>query len=260
MTTGAVSSRPIRQSDLVFGWRASGFGKDSPSGLDAYTGQVASYTASPSISPGMIEGRNGSLLVPGRGMPRFEQALSRGGVTRLVLEGEVIDRDVENVSYPWPLLVMSLSVYVRLWPLYAAGASVSFDSWAWILGNATTDGGLLGLCRVGTNWQARRIRGGTEIAAAFVEPAAIVFPVDLLVTLSSGGQISLYSRDAASPPVLRNGTLQPTDANMMIPTEPWAGNVFSLAGAGSRLGGRWRYENLKIARGVHTFASIDALS
>lgn len=253
---GANPSRLIRPSSLLFGWRASDVS------LDAYTGQVGTLVAlvNPGAVPSTIQGRNGAVITAGEAQPRFEQVAARGNITRLVLEGEVTGQDVEQLYYPWPLKIMAMSVWVRIWPFYAAGSSQAQPWYAITLGNDTGGGGRLTLRRTGTNWEALRQRGAASLSSSFSESGSTTYPIDLLITLSAAGVLQLLSRDAVG--LIQNGTASAADANMTITTESWAGSILQLNGITGLVlpGGQWRYENIKIARGVQTMTSIDLLS
>lgn len=258
--TGASAYRGRRSSRLLFGWHAK-YGT-----LDAHTGQVGLLTTENLGTIGSVEGRNGASasVVAAHAVPRFVQRASEGYVTRLALEGSIAGQDRERLEYSWPQKVFGLSIYVRVYPMYAPGANLVDLEYLLMLGNrggAGTGGGYFGLYRTGTTWQVRRERNAVAIVSLFTEPAAAVFPIDLLATMTDSGTVQLFSRDAAVPSVLRSGSAV-TDPNMAIGSEQWADNklVLATAGVNGFIGGRWRLEEVKIARGVHTFSSIDALS
>jgi hypothetical protein len=246
MSTGAGPQRPMRKSQLIFGW-------DSRYGtLDAYTGQVGRFLVVTPVGAPTVDGRNGVTAQGGHGMPRWEQLTSQGLIPRLTIVADDGAKDVERIEWDWPLKVMSLSIYVKVYPLYTPGQSLGSTRNLLSLGSADTGGGSLTLRRTTTQWSAFRQRQGTATGSSITEPGTAVFPVEVLGTLSSGGELSLHYRDAASTPDLRSGTPE-TNANMMIPTESWAGNILYASG------GAYRMEKIKIARGVQSFASMDLL-
>lgn len=234
----------------MFGWQ-SRFGT-----LDAYTGQTGFLGIDlAGLSAGQIIGRNNVSLAVGHAMPRWEQPPSRGSVTRLLLEGGVAGQDSERLEYAWPLKVMAISLYWKVYPLYTPNQNLAAPVWLSLLGNLNESGGYLAVRRVNQDWQVQRGRGATILAPGFTEPANTVFPIELLVTQSSGGTISIFWRDAGGHSGA--GGTTPTDANMAITTESWGGGKFFLSGGDG--GGKFALEAVKVARGVQTFQSIDTL-
>ena len=252
--TGAGPQRGIRSSQLLFGWQARhGL-------LDAYTGQEGRFSVVIAGAAPTMDGRNGATSQAGHAMPRWEQITGQGPgygspaaafTTRLAVVGDVGGQDVERLEWDAPWRVMALSIYVRCWPLYTPGADVGLARPLLSLGDADTGGGLLVLQRVTTKWEARRIRLASEIYGEVVEPGTAAYPMDVLATLSAAGQVAVHTRDAAG--VLAS-QLGPTDASFAVPTEMWADGILYTPG------GAYRYETIKIARGVQTFAAMDALS
>jgi hypothetical protein len=254
--TGAAPQRAARSSQLVFGWESR------HQTLDAYTGQEGfhQFFINPGAVPALVTGRNGTPVQAGYAMPRWEQVAARGNIPRLVIEGEVGGQVVENVVYQWPLKVMAQSVFFRLWPFYNPGESLGSDAYALCFGVQDTDGGYLRIYRHLDRWYAHRARLSVGWISEFVEPGTTVFPIDILVTLSAAGTLQIQGRDS-SPSRTRTVGAPLTNASMVFP-EPWDDNVMTLCGSMGLVapGGRWRYESIKVARGVHTFDSIDKLT
>lgn len=247
--TGAGKQRGRRSSGLLFHWESR------LCSLVANTGHVLVPT--PTISggdqTGYVTGRNGLQSRPGFGMARFDQAAAQGTVTRLLVEYGLSGLCDEQYRTGWVPRVMACSIYAKLYPVDAPGTNLGLSSWAVQLGEGASGGGLMAIGKSDNAWWLTRSRSGVSISAAFTEPAGLVYPVEVMGTLSLLGQIALFTRDAAG--VLRNGTSTPTNATMMIPTDLW-GNSVLILGAGA--GGRWRYESIKIPRGV--YATVDSLA
>jgi hypothetical protein len=255
--TGAAPSRPIRKSDLLLGWRASDLS------LNAYTGQTGRILTQSSAGgadvPGEIQGRNGSTVVAGRAQPRWEQIVSRGNAVMLGLQQDASGKDIEMFEIAFPLKVMSLSLWLRVWPGYTAGSSVTGNRWLALLGNdPNTSGGYLGILRTGLNWYGRRVRVAATIESLIADAGAAVWPLELLVTLAASGTtgtIQLSTRTSAATPVVTVGPAEAGGTNMVITTETWGNSNLYLATTAHH-----SYEAIKLARNVHTFASIDALT
>ena len=255
LRTGAAPQRGRRSSQLIFGWRA----RDGE--LDAYTGQVAElsvWSSGPLTGP--VNGRNGSTVLAGHAMPRWEQTAATGNITRLRVEGNVTGQDQERLAYPFPLRVMPLSIYVRAWPIDAPGVALGSNQGLISLGNDPAGGGTMYVYRDGTVWgMTRRKSGSTVSNTIFVEPVGTSYPIELLATLASNGVMQLLSRDALG--VLRNSNATSADASLCVLTDLWAGSTLYLATAGSFVnGGNMRLETVKIARGVLSFSQMDLLS
>lgn len=251
---GAGPQRFDRASPLIFGWDAK------YRSVAAYTGQNDGFQVVSATVPGNVDGQNGLSILSGRGMPRWVQAPARGNRLQLAIESSVALQDQEVVPYGYNRKVMQLSIFWRVWPMWAAGTNLGLSAWGLLLGNGTTNGGLFAIGRVNDTWQVQRKRGAVAISTSFVEPGATAYPIDILATLGVGGLITLSTRDALG--VLRNGTTTPADPNMLILTETWAGSLltYSPVGIGAYPGGRWWYEKVKIAKGVLTFTQMDLLT
>jgi hypothetical protein len=254
LSSGAAPQRGLRKSQLLLNW------KSRLCSLVADTGQVGVFTPffSGVNAPGNVLGRNGTPIVAGHGQPRWEQHADSGNITRLLLEGEVPLRQSENVVMPWPLKVSAIALEWLVWPMYAPGENIGSAAYGPMIGTATTGGGWFGIRRLGTDWHAVRKRGGVEIVSAVTDIGS-VFPIYVLATLGLGGVLTISTRDATTQ--VRTGA-STTDANMLIATETWGNSQFSFCGVQGLVapGGRWRYELLKVPRGVKTFPQLDLMS
>lgn len=250
MRTGASGHRIEPPSDLLFRWRARRLS------VDAETGQAATFDALADSAdiPGGVYGRNGNQLTAGHAQPRFHQKPIEGSITRLSVTADTAGQDVERWSFPWPLKIFPLSIYVRLFPGYVPGASVTGSPWVTMIGNATTQGGYMGIRRLGTAWQGVRFRAAANLVSEFTEPAGAVFPMEVMLTLNTGGVLQLLTKDAATPSVSRNGAVV-TDATMLTAGENWGTNLLIIGAEG-----RYAYEEIKIARAVQSFDSMALLS
>lgn len=259
MSTGAAPQRGLRSSRLIFGWTTRWCFRRG--NLDAYTGQVGTYSVviNTGAVPTTITGRNGAAVQAGYGHPRWEQRTAQDTVSRLALSGEVTGLVVEQLAFPWPLKVMAMTALVRLWPNYTAGSSVSPAAHALTLGQGTTGGGRLTLRRNGTSWSAVRERQGVSIESSFVEPGGTPYPIDLLISLTSGGALTLSGRSSAGTVTVGNTA---TNAVMTTVTDIWTDSSLTFNGTTGLVlpGGKWWYELVRIARGTKTYAQMDELS
>jgi hypothetical protein len=250
---GALPRTIGRRSRLAYHWRAA------DATIDALSGHVGTFTVVPA-TPYTIEGRNGVAVGAGHGQPRFEQVASRGNVVRLVTEN-LAGSSVENLTYDFALNVQSISMCWRVFPVYAVGTNLASPVYGPMLGTDNIDGGLMTIGRNGTNWVGQRHLGASSPTATLSD-VGLVYPVDLLFTYDNvAAQAQLWLRDSSPTPILRNSSLV-TDSPDWLSVFPWGNSKLTLNGAGtiSWPGGRWRHEYLKVARGIHTFASIDLLS
>lgn len=250
---GAASLRTERTSQLMFHYRAA------DATVDALSGQPGAFSLFilGGYIPSTITGQNNVTVSAGHGLPRFDQAPARGAITRLLTEGEVAAQDSENITWDFPLLIQPLTMFWRVYPVYAPGANVAVARYGPTIGNNVTLGGWLSIRRLGTDWQASRLKGATEIVSV-VSAVGEIYPVDLLLTITSLGALTLSIRDAAG---IRVGTTG-TNIALMNQSETWSAGVLSICGIQGLVapGGQWYHEILKVARGVKTFAEMDKLS
>lgn len=257
---GAMPLRPRRASSLIFGWRA-GDGT-----LDAYTGQAGTLSTH-ATAAGPIAGINAITVTGARKLPRFTAAFD--STTRLRLQGDVTSTYDERVTYPFPIPVQTLTVFLRLRSMYGlnAGGVVDPGNFALAIGTASTSGGRLTISRsTGGVWRARRWKddpnGGSQLITA-TETGSWVSPFDFLLTLNSGGSISFQIRDGAG--TTQHSSTSAADADLVLGSDSWAGGLLILGAglfppAGTERGIDADYETIKIARGVKTLTVIDGLT
>jgi hypothetical protein len=255
LRSGAASARGIRPSQLLFSWTAR-YGQ-----LDAITGQAGLFTMFIGVgyAPGTVEGQNGSPITAGHGMLRFDQGAARGTITRLKMAGEPVGQDSENLIYPFPLKITETTLFWRVFPDYTVGQNIAPAAYGVMIGSATTGAGWMGVRRLGTDWQAVRKRGAVEIASTLTDIGR-AFPVDVLVTLGTGGVLQLSLRDVVTGVITVGATA--TDSTMLTAGETWGGSQLQFTGIQGLVapGGWWYHETVKVARGVKTFGQIDAMS
>jgi hypothetical protein len=266
MSIGVVSTRPARQSKLMFHWRARHLS------LNAETGQVGTFSVDAELTDDLplVEGRDGGETVMGRGMPRWVQSPSRGYRTQLGVQGNTAGYDKEALSFPWPLKVQAMSAYVRFWPEHDPGDDMlTLANGIFQLGESIDQGGHFTIYRTmsSKSWIARRTKtpGTIHEESVVAESLTAVWPLEILATLADDitpghaqGDLQISTRDAAGQILV--GTLV-NDPGIGVRTDSFSSDILYIATgnkvAFAQLPG-W-LEEVKIARGWKTFAEMDEL-
>jgi hypothetical protein len=256
---GSLSRRVHRSSLLQLYWRATD-GK-----IDALTGQVGrlELIGAPATRPYQWTTSNGTVSV-GDATPRFATYNSLGGKTVLAVSGEGTGGfSVEQWSLEFPLYVQAMTFFGRLTPAWAAGATrAEFHVAQFGAALASgTGGGRLRLSRSGVNWVALRDRLAVTKTATLAEPGTVTYPLDVLMTMSAAGAVSLSLRSASG--TIHAGPTSTGDASLVGATDKWgvaATPDTQRLYLGPNPAADVLWETVKVAAGVKTFAEMDALA
>lgn len=248
---GVQGFRSDRSSRLAFAWDARDRTLLARSGQQGVLSAIAG--AAQSITPGY-----GPAVTGGFAQPRYGRIGGSAGAAVLDLDGSTAGAQQQQLLYPFSMGPASLTLFLRLTPLWAAGSSRASTTYVFSLGNSAVGPDRLRVARITTAWQATRSTAGFSTAVSTPESGSAVFPLDLLVTYNhANGATSIQTRDAAlalsTPGTLASGTLQ---------SGRWAGGVLALGSdAELRLGAPIRLHLAKLAIGaVLTFADMDLLA
>lgn len=251
---GARSTRVERRSRLSFCWHA----RDAS--LVPITGQTATLvqTGATTLTSGPVVPMAGSQITAGKAMPRFGRDVLTGE-NFLQLAGNVSGQDVEQLTYAMALRAKDLTLLLRVTGLWAAGANVSQGGML-ALGTAPgTEAGSIRLQRGGLNYTLTRHMGGLNNSGVLAEPAALVWPADLLIQY--GGTTGIASLSIRSATGAITGPVTAGSASF-ISAGRWGGNALAVGSdpAGGLPGVPARYYVVKLAMGIKTFADMDALT